>query len=659
MEEHKPTGGLSYEAYEEIPGDQYNPYIPKDKTIPEFTWKAVILGTVLGVLFAVANAYIGLKVGLTISSSIPVAVMSIAIFRVLKPVFGKATILENNISQTVGSAGTSLASGVIFTIPALILWKIDPSLLMMFTVAIFGGLLGVLFMIPLRRYLINREHGRLPYPEGTACAEVLVAGETGGAQAKHVFLGLVIGGIYKVLMSAVNLWHSDPVFQIPRYKNAVVSFEVTPALLGVGYILGYRISAVMVGGSLISWVILIPLISMFGSGLSVPFFPETAKLIADMSPNEIWNRYIRYIGAGAVAFGGVSTLIKALPTISQSIIIGFKETRERLKNKLNVQIRTDWDIPLGYVLIGALLIVILLSLLPFIPAGIKGGFFIVIFAFFFVAVSARITGLIGSSSNPISGMTIATLLATSLVFVLLGWTDESAKVIVLTVGGVVCIASAIGGDTSQDLKTGFLVGATPWKQQIGLMIGVLSSSLFIGLVILQLHKTMVIGSNELPAPQATLMSIVIDGVLTAKLPWELILIGISIGIVVELLGIPTLALAVGLYLPLSTMTPIFIGGVLRWFCEKRSKPEELKENRERGVLFGSGLIAGDGLVGVGIAFYLGLTGLPMSSLPSFYNLSPVFDSRIFSMLIFGVLGYFLYKSVFSKSIHHNDHKGNG
>ena len=648
MEEKKPHSGLPYEAYEEIPGDQYTPYVPKDANIPEFTWKAIILGTLLGIVFAAANAYIGLKVGLTVSASIPVAVMSVAIFRVLQPLLGRATILESNIVQTIGSAGESLAAGVIFTIPALILWNIDPSLLMMFTVAAFGGVLGVLFMIPLRRFLISREHGRLPFPEGTACAEVLVAGDTGGEQARHVFLGLGIGGVYKFVMSFLGGWRSDPEFHVPGLRNGMVSIEVTPALLGVGYILGFRISAIMVGGSAISWLILIPAISYIGEDFTSPLYPEVQKLITDMTPYEIWNRYIRYIGAGAVAFGGIWTLVKSLPTIFESIKIGLKETRDTLADLTVKRIRTDWDIPLHYVLLSAGIIAILIGLVPQVHAGIRGGIFIVIFSFLFVTVSSRICGLIGSSSNPISGMTIATLLAVSTVFVIFGWTDEAARVAVLTVGGVVCMSAAIAGDTSQDLKTGFLIGATPWKQQVGEIIGVLTSAGFIGLVVIQLHSTLGIGSQELPAPQATLMSLVVDGVLSAQLPWGLILIGVGIGVVVELLGIPSLPLAVGIYLPFSTMSPIFVGGLLRRWFEKKSPPDELKEGRERGILYSSGLIAGDGLIGVGLAFYLGLTGTPMSDLPVIRDAVPFLGSEIVSLIIFSVLAIFLYRSVFAK-----------
>lgn len=606
--------GLAPEAYEEVPGDEYPPYVPVESSIPEMTFKAVLLGAVLGALFGMANAYIGLRVGLTVSASIPVAVMSIAVFTVLRKFFSvQSTILENNISQTVGSAGESLAAGVIFTLPALFMWGIEPRLMKLIAITAIGGVLGVLFMIPLRRYLIKGEHGKLPYPEGTACAEVLVAGDVGGAHAHSVFLGLGVGAAYKWLMSGLRAWGTEVGVRVPGIPKAHVSLETSPALLGVGYILGYRIAAIMVGGSLISWLVLIPMIAHFGEGFTIPLFPETDLPIREMSADELWNRYIRYVGAGAVAFGGIITLIRAIPTVVESFSLAVREIAGGLSRQLEQRIRTDSDIRLSHVVLAALAIVLILALVPHILGEVESlairlmaAVLIVIFAFFFVTVSSRIVGLIGSTSNPISGMTIATLLGTSFVFFLAGWTDMVGMVSALSVGAVVCMAAAVAGDTSQDLKTGFLVGATPHKQQLGELVGVVAATAFICISLVVLHTSYGFGSEELPAPQATLMRLVVEGVLAQNIPWGLVFIGMAIAAIMELFAIPSLPLAVGIYLPISTMTPIFVGGLVRRFIERQSAgdKEVLRERKEQGVLFGSGLVGGEGLMGVLIAFYV-------------------------------------------------------
>ncbi len=573
----------------------FSPYVDSNTSIPEFTLKALLSGTILGIIFGAANAYLGLRVGLTVSASIPVAVMSVAIFRVL----GGSTVLENNMVQTIGSAGESLAAGVIFTIPALILWGIRPEIGKIFAISVLGGWLGVLFMIPLRRFLIVREHRRLPFPEGTACAEVLIAGDTGGRQARTVFSGLGIGALYEFLMSGMALWKRTPSWDIPGFAGARVEAEITPPLLGVGYIIGPRISAMMMAGGSISWLVLIPLITAIGRHTTTPLFPAT-DLIANMGPHEIWNNYIRYIGAGAVAFGGIITLIRAIPTIWESFRVGFAEIVGGLKNAGPRVLRTDRDIPLMWVLIGSLILVVLIWLLPYVPVTLIGALLIVLFAFFFVTVSSRIVGLIGSSSNPVSGMTIATLLGTSLIFVALGWTGEEYMVMALSIGAVVCIAAAIAGDTSQDLKTGFLVGATPRSQQLGEFIGVLTSAVFMGWIILFLDRAYQIGSEQLPAPQATLMSLVVKGVLTAELPWGLVMIGIFLSATLEILGIQSLPCAVGIYLPLSLSTPIMAGGLIRHLIERKDSNSK-RDGIERGTLFSSGLIAGGALMGIIIA----------------------------------------------------------
>ena len=607
-----PRRGLPPEAYEPVPGESYLPYVPAASRAPELTAKAIVVGILLGIVFGAANAYLGLRVGLTVSASIPAAVMAIAIFRVLRT----GTILETNIVQTIGSAGESLAAGVIFTLPALYIWGIDTPWYVLATVAFLGALLGVLFMIPLRRFLMVREHGILPFPEGTATAEVQVAGEAGGSKAKLVFGGLGLGALYQSLVhgSGLALWPGTPeanVFgqnQMPGLRKTVMSTDVTPELLGVGFIIGPRIAGVMWAGGLTAWLGLIPLIDLFGAGLETPVFPATEQLIGGMSAAEIWTSYVRYIGAGAVAGGGIITLARALPLIFASVSAGLREVGAGAATA----IRTDRDIPLTVVLSAALGIALLLWWIPFIEVSFAGALLMVLFSFFFVTVSARIVGLIGASSNPVSGMTIAALLVTALIFLALGRTDPSAPVAVLLVGAVVCISASIAGDTSQDLKCGFLSGATPWRQQVAELIGIPVAAVSMAFVLQLLHTSYGIGSAELAAPQATLMATVIDGVLTQSLPWALVFVGAAIALVVELLGVPSLPYAVGLYLPLSLTTPIFVGGAVRWLIEKRFKGEELQEKREAGVLYSSGLIAGAALLGVLIA-------VPVAFAPGFIS----------------------------------------
>jgi putative OPT family oligopeptide transporter len=589
-------GALPPEAYEEIPGEEYPPYVAADRSMAEFTVKAAVVGILLGVVFGAANAYLGLRVGLTVSASIPAAVMAIAVFRA----FRSGTILETNMVQSIGSAGESLAAGVIFTIPALFVWGMDVSQITVFTLASLGGLLGVLFMIPLRRFLISGEHGRLPYPEGTACAEVQVAGEAGGKGARRVFAGLGLGGLYKFLADshALQLWNESPQIGLPG--KAAIGADATPELLGVGYIIGWRISLIMFSGGALAWLVIIPAINLMAGNAVI--YPGEIP-VADMTSSEIWNRYIRYIGAGGVAYGGAITLVKSLPTIVESVKLGMGKIGDAAGGALSDLARTDRDIPLKWVGLAALVVAVVLDVVPVVPVNFVSALLIVIFAFFFVTVSSRIVGLIGSSSNPVSGMTIATLISTALIFVALGMADEpDARVSVLAVGAVVCIAAAIAGDTSQDLKTGFLVGATPWKQQVGEMVGVLTASTVMGAVLILLHGSYGIGSDTLPAPQATLMSLVIDGVLEANLPWTFVFIGIALAAIVEhALKQPSLAFAVGLYLPVSLTTPILVGGGIRKVFESRHEGRTLEVKREAGVLFSSGLIAGAALVGVLIA----------------------------------------------------------
>ena len=607
-------------------GERYEPYVPATQTPDEFTIKALFFGILFGILFGAANAYLGLRAGLTISTSIPVAVMTVAAFQALRKFGGSANILEANLAQTVGSASSSVASGVIFTLPALFLWGLHPSLLQMTSLAMAGGLIGILFMIPLRRFLIEREHGKLPYPEGTACAHVLVANEAGGSQARNVFIGLGAGAAYKALTGWARVLADEAHLRLPFLQKGELGMDLSPALFGVGYILGPRIATVMVGGGLLSSLLIIPAIAYWGEGRP-PLYPETLLTITEMSASQIWTRYVRYIGAGAVAVAGIITLARSVPVMIESFRAGAHE----LKGRVDAEVgsvegapreepaalpRTSQDLPLKLVGTGILLIALVLTFLPAPFAALQDNIerlvaavCVVIFAFFFVTVASRIVGLVGVTSNPTSGMTIAALLGTSGVFLVLGWTDIYGKAAALTIGCVVAIAASIAGDTSQDLKTGYLLGATPRKQQIGELVGVLTSATFVCLSVLLLAETFGFGSEELPAPQATLMKLVIDGVLDQNLPWGLVAIGASIAIAAELLRIPSLPFAVGVYLPVSTMTPIFLGGMLKLWLERSSKDEnQAIRRRDRGVLLGSGFVGGEGLLGVaiaGIAFFQG------------------------------------------------------
>jgi putative OPT family oligopeptide transporter len=593
----------------------FRPYVSTHTTLAEFTAKALVPGVLFGIIFGAANAYLGLRAGLTISTSIPIAVMTVAAYKVLAAAGRRGTILEANMSQTIGSASSSVASGVIFTIPALFLWDLDPTVLQMTLLAFAGGTLGVLFMIPLRQLLIEREHGRLPYPEGTACAEVLIASEVGGGRATNVFTGLGVGALFKTLAGGVQVFPDTFEAGVPLLRKAQIGSEVSAALFGVGYILGPRVAAVMVSGGVLSSLVIIPIIASWGEARTAPLFPETVLPIAAMSASQIWSRYVRYIGAGAVAAAGIMTLIRSIPTMAESFRIGAKQLRRRAGDRKPVE-RTSRDLPFGGALIGAVLVVVLLAVVPQAFGALEeflhrvvAAVCVGVFAFFFVTVSSRIVGLVGVTSNPTSGMTIAALLGTSAIFLALGWTDDAGKMGALTVGTVVAIAASIAGDMSQDLKTGYLLGATPDLQQIGELIGVLTSAAFVCLTVLLLDRAYGFGTTELPAPQATLMRLVIEGVLDRMLPWTLVGIGVGIALVAAVLRLPVLAFAVGVYLPVATMVPIFIGGMVRLAAERTGRSDgERAARREQGILLGSGLVGGEGLVGVaiaGIAFYLG------------------------------------------------------
>jgi len=585
----------------------FQPYVPASQSPAEFTVKAVILGVLFGLVFGASTVYLGLRAGLTVSASIPIAVLAISVLKRL----GGSTILENNIVQTIGSAGESVAGGVVFTIPALIfLAPPGPSYFNYFQIlmlAFAGGILGVLMMVPLRRALIVKEHGVLPYPEGAACADVLIAGERGGALAKTVFTGLGIGALWKSFSWIFQIFRTTIGYTLARtsfFPNATLNVDISPEYMGVGYVIGPRIAGVMFAGGVLSWLVLLPLLSIMGNYMTVPFPPVPASglRIDQMSASQLWSAYIRYTGAGAVLASGIITLARTIPTIVSS----FRDSVKDFSAKGGGRTRTERDIPATVVLVGSLLLALFLALAPRMPT--QGNFLVavlvIIFGFFFVTVSSRITGLIGSSSNPISGMTIATLILTCTIFVALGWTGSFYAPVALTVGAIVCIASAQAGGTSQDLKTGYIVGATPIYQQTGLIIGVVASALVIGMTTLYLHRVMGIGSTALPAPQATLMATIIKGLLGQNLPWGLVLVGVFISITLELCGIHSLSFAVGSYLPIATTAPIFAGGVVRALVERKTGVAEESEVGS-GTLFSSGLIAGGSLAGILYAVLFG------------------------------------------------------
>lgn len=585
--------------------NNFKPYIPAEKSLPEFTATSVILGILLAVLFGGANAYLGLRVGMTVSASIPAAVISMGVIRVI---LKKDSVLENNMVQTIGSAGESVAAGAIFTMPALFLWASEwgtsaPSLVEIAIIAAIGGSLGVLFMVPLRKALIVQEHGVLPYPEGQACAEVLLAGEEGGEKAGIVFKGLGLAAAYKFVTDGLKLFPSEVHYEIPAYKGSGVGIDVLPALLGVGYICGTKISSYLFAGGVLGWFVLMPLIVLFGQNVTLfPASVSVAELYAADGSFAIWSNYIKYIGAGAVAAGGVISLIKSLPLIVRT----FRDAMKGYgKGNAGSDLRTDKDLPMKAIILGVVALALLIWLIPIVPVNLFSAILIVIFGFFFATVSSRMVGLIGSSNNPVSGMTIATLLVTAMILKATGQVGQAGMTAAIAIGSVICITAAIAGDTSQDLKTGYIVGATPWRQQIGELIGVVASAVAIGAILYLLNAAWGYGSTELPAPQATLMKMIVEGVMGGNLPWTLVFAGAFIGIVVEVLGIPVLPFAVGLYLPIHLSTPMMIGGLVRLFLEKKKGMDEKakKDMLDNGVLYCSGLIAGEGLVGILLAVF--------------------------------------------------------
>ena len=615
----------------------FKPYIPAEKITPEFTFTSIFMGILLAIIFGAANAYLGLRVGMTVSASIPAAVIAMGVIRV---VMKKNSILESNIVQTIGSAGESVAAGAIFTLPTLFLWASEglmdkPSLLTITLIALIGGLLGVFFMIPLRNALIVKEHGILPYPEGTACAEVLLAGEEGGANASTVFAGMGFAALFKFVIDGIKAVPGEISLKIKGFKGEIGT-QIYPAVLSVGYICGPRISSYMFAGGILSWLVLIPLISTFGANMIMyPAVDQTiGELFAAGGASAIWSNYIRYIGAGALAAGGIISLIKSLPLIVRTFRGALKNMRGAAAGDLN---RTNTDISMKIVLLAIAVLTLAVWLIPAIPVSLLGAIIIVIFGFFFATVSSRMVGLVGSSNNPVSGMAIATLLVSTLILKFTGTVGAAGMSAAIAIGSIICIVAAISGDTSQDLKTGYLLGATPKKQQIGEIIGVAASALAIGGTLYLLDSAWGFGSEQLAAPQATLMKLIVEGVMEGALPWDLVIIGALIAVVVELIGIPVLPFAIGIYLPVHLNACIMIGGLVRLVFDKMKWEENKKKDiTNDGILFCSGMIAGEGLVGIllallavfGLDSYIDLSG--KFGLPSF-----VFD--IGSLVVLGLI----------------------
>ena len=585
--------------------ESFKPYISADKVLPEFTVTSILMGIILAVVFGAANAYLGLKVGMTVSASIPAAVISLGVIRVIMK---KNSILESNMVQTIGSAGESLAAGAIFTMPALFLWAEEgkiamPGYLEITVIALFGGILGVLFMIPLRKALIVEEHGILPYPEGMACAEVLLAGEEGGSNASTVFAGMGLGAAFKFIVDGLKIVPSD--IATPNIKGYAgqIGVEIYPALIGVGYICGPSISSYMFAGGIIAWLVLIPAVVFFGGSIDFATLGNTGlagQTIAEVyeanGASAIWSNVIKYVGAGAIATGGVISLLKSLPLIIKT----FAGAMKSLKNTSGgTNVRTDRDLKMPVVLGIILIVIILIWLVPSVPVSLLGAFLIAIFGFFFATVSSRMVGLIGSSNNPVSGMAIATLLISTFVLKATGNTGMAGMTGAIAIGSIICVIAAIAGDTSQDLKTGFIVGATPAKQQVGELIGVVASGFAIAGVMSLLNKAWGFGSAEIPAPQATLMKMIVEGIMDAKLPWVLVFMGVFLALALEVLRVPVMPFAIGLYLPIYLSCGIMVGGVVRLFLDKKKEAEaKKKEMISNGTLYCAGMIAGEGLVGI-------------------------------------------------------------
>ena len=606
---------------------EFKPYIPAEKVTPELTVTSVIMGCILAVIFGAANAYLGLRVGMTVSASIPAAVISMGVIRVI---LRRNSILESNMVQTIGSAGESLAAGAIFTMPALFLWAEEgltskPGIVEITLIALCGGILGVLFMVPLRNALIVKEHATLLYPEGTACADVLLAGEEGGANASTVFSGMGLAAIFKFVVDGLKLLPADVSAAFKSFKGEI-GMEVYPALLGVGYIVGPKIASYMFTGSLIGWMVIIPLICLFGPDTWMyPAAEGTtiAQLYANGGASAIWSTYVKYIGAGAIATGGIISLIKSLPLI----VTTFRDSMKSMKGSKNTSTeRTAQDLPMQFILLGVVAMVFIIWVVPAIPVTLLGAVIIVVFGFFFATVSSRMVGLVGSSNNPVSGMAIATLLIATFAIKSSGKTGIDGMTAAIAVGSVICIIAAIAGDTSQDLKTGYLLGATPKKQQMGEMLGVVVSGLAIGGVLYLLDAAWGYGTAEIPAPQAQLMKMIVEGIMGGNLPWGLVFVGVFLAICLEILRIPVMPFAIGLYLPIYLNATIMIGGIVRGLLDRRKGVDEKTKTAQAtdGTLYCAGMIAGEGLVGILLAIFavVGIS-LDMSGVVSLGNIGGV------------------------------------
>ena len=606
---------------------EFKPYIPAEKITPELTVTSVIMGCILAVIFGAANAYLGLRVGMTVSASIPAAVISMGVIRVI---LRRNSILESNMVQTIGSAGESLAAGAIFTMPALFLWAEEgltskPGIVEITLIALCGGILGVLFMVPLRNALIVKEHATLLYPEGTACADVLLAGEEGGANASTVFSGMGLAAIFKFVVDGLKLLPADVSAAFKSFKGEI-GMEVYPALLGVGYIVGPKIASYMFTGSLIGWMVIIPLICLFGPDTWMyPAAEGTtiAQLYANGGAAAIWSTYVKYIGAGAIATGGIISLIKSLPLI----VTTFRDSMKSMKGSKNTSTeRTAQDLPMQFILLGVVAMVFIIWIVPAIPVTLLGAVIIVVFGFFFATVSSRMVGLVGSSNNPVSGMAIATLLIATFAIKSSGKTGIDGMTAAIAVGSVICIIAAIAGDTSQDLKTGYLLGATPKKQQMGEMLGVVVSGLAIGGVLYLLDAAWGYGTAEIPAPQAQLMKMIVEGIMGGNLPWGLVFVGVFLAICLEILRIPVMPFAIGLYLPIYLNATIMIGGIVRGLLDRRKGVDEKTKTAQAtdGTLYCAGMIAGEGLVGILLAIFavVGIS-LDMSGVVNLGNIGGV------------------------------------
>ena len=630
--------------------NSFKPYVSADKVLPEFTVSSILIGIILAIVFGAANAYLGLRVGMTVSASIPAAVIGMGVYKLLGGFSSKKeeTILESNMVQTIGSAGESLAAGAIFTMPVLFLWAAEkkaqmPSIVEIALIAMIGGLLGICFMVPLRKALIVKEHGTLPYPEGTACAEVLLAGQEGGANAAIVFIGMGISALVKFIVDGLKVVSNVVTISIQKVHTEV-SAEVYPALISVGYICGFKIASYMFAGAILGWLVLIPAIYLFGANtILYPATVTIAEVWKSSGASGIWSNYIRYIGAGAVAAGGIISLVKSLPLICRTFVDALRGMMN--KEAIGKEERTNRDMNMGLVLGMLAVLIILIAVLPVIPIGVLGAIIIVIFGFFFAAVSSRMVGLVGSSNNPVSGMAIATLLITSLILKATGNSGASGMVAAIAIGSVICIVAAMAGDMSQDLKTGYILGATPVKQQYGELIGAVVSAITIGFVLYLLNSAWGFGTPALAAPQATLMKMIVEGVMGGNLPWTLVFIGVFIAIMVELLSIPVLPFAIGLYLPIELSACIMVGGILRLILEK---VYEGKANKDKvinnGVLCCSGMIAGEGLVGIllailAVATVNGKTIAEIVDLSGVVNLGQIGGLIVMALIILLILKF--------------------